>query len=169
MYYTYITVLCPNCKKLLYFKITKLMWFIKVNSGLGPNFIICSYCNTKIMTNNKEWKQMSLAEKLWYVALSIFYGILLGFMSSIVIGLAFEKIFTRSFTNEMAGLLVVAPIALIIFLIQIIRIQTSLERSESNNGSEKIVNFWNWETNLQFYGILWIILAMLGTIPLLFL
>jgi branched-subunit amino acid ABC-type transport system permease component len=121
-----------------------------------------------MMTNGKEWKQMSLAEKLWYVVLSTLYGIMLGFMSSIVIGIAIEKILARTLSTEMAGLLVVVPITLIIFLIQMIRIQMSLERSENNNRSEKNVSFWDWETNLQFYGILWIILAMLGATIFLF-
>lgn len=168
MYYTYITASCPKCRKVLFFKITKIMWLIRVTSGLGPNFVICSSCNTKMMTNNKEWQQMSLAEKLWYVVLSAFYGVIIGFMSSITIGVVIEKMLARTLSTETASLLVVAPITLIIFLIQMIRIQTSLARTESNSGSEKIISFWDWETNLQFYGMLWIILAMLGTIPFLF-
>jgi branched-subunit amino acid ABC-type transport system permease component len=168
MYYTYVTAACPKCGKALFFKITKLMGFIRVTSGLGPNFVICSSCHTKVMTSNKEWQQMSFAGQLWYLVLSIFYGVMIGFMSSTTIGVASERIFARTLSTETAALFVVAPITLIIFLIQMIRIQTSLERTESNQGSEKVINFWDWETNLQFYGMSWIILAVLASIPFLF-
>lgn len=167
MYYTYVVAPCPKCKKTLFFKIIKIMWLIRVTSGLGPNFIICSSCNTKIMTNTKEWRQMSLTEKAWYIILSIFYGVIIGFMSLISIGVMAEKILGHALSTGTLELFVVAPITLIVFLIQMIRIKASLERTESNKGSEKIVNFWDWETNLQFYGMLWIIAVMIGMAPFL--
>ena len=165
MYYTYITAKCSNCNKALFFKILKIYGFIRVTSRLGPNYIICSSCNTRMKTNNKEWAQMSFAEKLWYLVLSIVYGLIIGFMTSLGVGVAAEKIFARTLSTEMAGLLIVAPITLIVFLIQMIRIQTSMQRTESNSSSEKTVSFWDWETNLQFYGMSWIILAVLSMVP----
>jgi SNF family Na+-dependent transporter len=144
------------------------MWFIRVNSGLGPNFLVCSGCQTKMKTNNKEWQQMSWKEKLWYLVLSIFYGVILGFMTSIIIMVANEKIFRLPLSSGDAWLLIVAPIALIIFFIQLIRIELSIGRMENNKESSKTVSFWDWETNLQFYGMVWIILIVLSSIPLVF-
>jgi hypothetical protein len=165
MYYTYTTVSCPTCKKTLFVKFLKIYWLIRVTSGLGPNTLICSSCDTKLKTNNKEWVQMSMPEKLWYIVLSIFYGVTIGFMSSITIGIAFEKIFARTLSTEQTGLIIVAPITFIILLIQTLRVLISIERMEDNKESEKTVSFWDWETNLQVYGGLWIILAVLGMIP----
>jgi cytochrome c biogenesis protein CcdA len=167
MYYNYITVSCPTCKKMLFFKFLKIYGFIRVTSGLGPNFIICSSCNTKMQTNYKEWHQMSLAEKLWYLVLSIIYGFILGFISSITIGMAFEKMLAQTLSADLAELIIIASITLIVLVIQILRIFISIERIEDNKGSEKSVNFWDWETNLQIYGILWIILTIFGVIPFL--
>ena len=168
MNYSYISAKCLNCKRALFIKITKIMWFIRVNSGLGPNFLVCSGCQTKMKTNNKEWQQMSWKEKLWYLVLSIFYGVILGFMTSIIIMVANEKIFRLPLSSGDAWLLIVAPIALIIFFIQLIRIELSIGRMENNKESSKTVSFWDWETNLQFYGMVWIILIMLSSIPLVF-
>ena len=168
MNYSYISATCLNCKRALFIKITKIMWFIRVNSGLGPNFLVCSGCQTKMKTNNKEWQQMSWKEKLWYLVLSIFYGVILGFMTSIIIMVANEKIFRLPLSSGDAWLLIVAPIALIIFFIQLIRIELSIGRMENNKESSKTVSFWDWETNLQFYGMVWIILIMLSSIPLVF-
>jgi len=169
MHYTYIVGKCSNCRKTLFIKITKLMWFIRINSGLGPNFIICSSCGTKIPTNNKEWQQMSWAEKLWYIILSIFYGVLLGFMTSVFIMAVNEKIITRTPSTGDGWLLIIVPIALIIFFVQMIRIELSIGRMEEKKESSKTVNFWDWETNLQFYGMVWVFLTLLGEIPLLLL
>jgi len=168
MNYSYISAKCLNCKRALFIKITKIMWFIRVNSGLGPNFLVCSGCQTKMKTNNKEWQQMSWKEKLWYLVLSIFYGVILGFMTSIIIMVANEKIFRLPLSSGDAWLLIVAPIALIIFFIQLIRIELSIGRMENNKESSKTVSFWDWETNLQFYGMVWIILIVLSSIPLVF-
>ena len=168
MNYSYISATCLNCKRALFIKITKIMWFIRVNSGLGPNFLVCSGCQTKMKTNNKEWQQMSWKEKLWYLVLSIFYGVILGFMTSIIIMVANEKIFRLPLSSGDAWLLIVAPIALIIFFIQLIRIELSIGRMENNKESSKTVSFWDWETNLQFYGMVWIILIVLSSIPLVF-
>jgi len=168
MNYSYISAKCLNCKRALFIKITKIMWFIRVNSGLGPNFLVCSGCQTKMKTNNKEWQQMSWKEKLWYLVLSIFYGVILGFMTSIIIMVANEKIFRLPLSSGDAWLLIVAPIAIIIFLIQLIRIELSIGRMENNKESSKTVSFWDWETNLQFYGMVWIILIVLSSIPLVF-
>jgi hypothetical protein len=168
MYYNYISVKCSNCKRALFIKITKLMWFIRVNSGLGPNFLVCSACQAKTMTNNKEWQQMAWKEKLWYFILSIFYGVILGFMTSILIMVANEKIFRLPLSTGDAWLFIVAPITIIIFFIQMIRIELSIRRTENNKESSKTVNFWDWETNLQFYGMVWIFLIMLCSIPLIF-
>jgi hypothetical protein len=165
MYYSYITVSCPTCKKALFFKFLKIYGLIRVTSGLGPNYIICSSCNTKMKTNYKEWSQMSLSEKLWYIALSISYGLILGFMSSITIGVAVEKILVRTLSTEQVGLFVVGLITLIVLVIQTLRVLISIERMEDKKESEKSVNFWDWETNLQSYGVLWIILSVLGMIP----
>jgi len=142
------------------------MWFIRINSGLGPNIIICSNCQTKMKTNNKEWQQMPLSEKLWYLILSVFYGVMIGFMTSIVIMVASEKIFKQSVSEGLPWLLIIVPIALIIFLIQMIRIELSIGRMEGKKESIKTANFWDWETNLQFYGMAWIFLTLLATIPL---
>ena len=168
MNYSYISAKCLNCKRALFIKITKIMWFIRVNSGLGPNFLVCSGCQTKMKTNNKEWQQMSWKVKLWYLVLSIFYGVILGFMTSIIIMVANEKIFRLPLSSGDAWLLIVAPIAIIIFLIQLIRIELSIGRMENNKESSKTVSFWDWETNLQFYGMVWIILIVLSSIPLVF-
>ena len=79
-----------------------------------------------------------------------------------------EKIFRLPLSSGDAWLLIVAPIALIIFFIQLIRIELSIGRMENNKESSKTVSFWDWETNLQFYGMVWIILIMLSSIPLVF-
>jgi hypothetical protein len=168
MQYTYVTTACPNCRRTLFFKITGIMWFIRVTSGLGPNFVICSYCNTRMMTTNKEWPQMSAMEKTWYVILSIVYGLVLGFMTSIVVALAVEKLFRRTFTLEEAWLWVIPPIVLVVFGIQMLRILLSIERMEDKQENGKTISFWNWETNLQFYGMMWILLVVLGLIPFLY-
>jgi hypothetical protein len=135
MYYTYITAKCSNCKKTLFIKITKIMWLIRINSGLGPNFIICSSCGTRMRTNNKEWQQMSWMEKLWYLILSIFYGVMLGLMSAVVIMVASEKIFNHSISTGSDWLFIMVPVALIIFLIQMIRIELSIQRMEDKKES----------------------------------
>lgn len=168
MEYSYITVACPECGKMLFIKITKILGFVRVTSGLGPQTIICSSCNTRMITNFKEWKEMILKEKFWYFFLSITYGTILGWMTSIAVALIVESVLSGSFSVEMAGLYVVVPITLFILLIQFYRIHTSIRRSNSAAGSEKVVSFWNWETNLQFYGGVWLILSVLGTAPLLF-
>ncbi len=168
MYYTYTTSKCSNCNKTLSFKYLKIYGFIRVTSGLGPNTLICSACNTKMITTNKEWRQMSFAEKCWYVVLSTFYGIMLGFITSVFVGVTVGKIFGYTLPTNLAGLFIVAPMMLIIFGIQLTRVLLSIERTENNQESVKIVNFWDWETNLQFYGMVWFLLMILGAVPFFF-
>jgi len=168
MQYTYVTTACSNCNKTLFFKITEIMWFIRVTSGLGPNFVICSSCNTRMGTTTKEWTQMSAIEKLWYVILSLFYGLALGFMTSLTVGSVAEKLLARTVSLEQAWLWVVPPVMLVVFGIQMLRIMRSLERAEDQQGSVETISFWSWETNLQFYGMMWIILVVLSLIPLLY-
>ena len=141
MYYTYITAKCSKCEKALFFKFLKIYWFIRVTSGLGPNYIICSSCNTRMRTATKEWQQMSFTEKSWYLILSIVYGVILGFMSSLPIGIALDAIFAYSIPTNLTTSLIVAPIVLVIFAIQVARILQSLDRTESKHETEKIVGF----------------------------
>lgn len=162
MHYSYITISCPACHKALAFKFLKIYGFIPVTSGLGPNYLVCSSCGAKMQTNYKEWHQMSLGGKLWYWALSILYGALLGFISSIIIEAVFEKMPAPAISSDLAELITIAAVTFIILVIQTLRIFISIERIEDNTGSEKSVSFWDWETNFQIYGILWFLLTLFG-------
>jgi hypothetical protein len=165
MQYTYVTTACSNCNKTLFFKITEIMWFIRVTSGLGPNFVVCSSCNTRMGTTTKEWPQMPVKDKIWYLILSVVYGLVLGFMTSIAVAMVAEKLFARTVSLEQAWLWVLPPVVLVVFGIQMLRIMRSLERAEDQQGSVETISFWSWETNLQFYGMMWIILVVLSLIP----
>jgi hypothetical protein len=168
MEYTYVTTACSNCKKTLFFKITEVMWFIRVTSGLGPNFVVCSSCNTRMGTTTKEWTKMPVKDKIWYVILSVVYGLLLGFITALAVSVTVQKLSASTVSSDLVGELVVASVTLIVFGIQMLRIMRSIERAEDPQGSSETISFWNWETNLQFYGMMWIILVMLGVAPLLY-
>jgi uncharacterized protein YacL len=163
MHYRYITAQCSKCKRVLYMKITEIMGAIRVNSGLGPNTVICSSCNNTMTTENREWQQMSTPSRIWYCILSIVYGLIIGFMTTIPIKIADEALFKRNLPAE----LVIGFIVVIVLLIQLFRIQLSNRRMKENQESSKVISFWTWETNLQFFGMMWIILCLLAIIPLL--
>jgi hypothetical protein len=148
--YNYSEVSCPKCRRKLIIKITAIMRVIRVTSGLGPNFIICSSCKTKMMTYYKEWQQMSSEEKIWFFLLSIFYGCILGFMTSIPL----ETIF------EISPQYTIPIVLLIILSLQELRILMSIDRTEKNK-SEKTIIFWTWDTNLHFYGMAWVLLTVI--------
>jgi hypothetical protein len=146
---------CPDCQHVLYLKITSIYKYIRVTSGLGPNFVVCSTCNTKLATHHQEWVQMSIFQKAWYLILSVLYGLILGFV-------VFMPAYVfRIFDLNLAGLLYIGITTFLIFLLQLYRIILSNRRMADNQDSVEIVNFWNWETNLQFYGMTAIILFAL--------
>jgi uncharacterized membrane protein YjfL (UPF0719 family) len=153
MVYSFTITKCSNCKKRLFIKILKILFFIRATSGLGPNVLICSSCGAQMKTAYKEWQQMSGGEKLWYALLSLLYGVVIGYTTSIL--------FERALSTSQAWLVVGVPMALITVFIQMIRIKRSNERMENQQESKKTVSFWDWETNLQFYGMAWMILILL--------
>jgi hypothetical protein len=159
MQYSYLEASCPKCKKRLFVKITAIMRVIRVTSGLGPNFVVCSSCKTKIMANNKEWQQMSSSEKTWYFVLSTLYGCILGLMSSLLPGAILEKMHVRN-SFELSSQYTIPLVLIIILSLQEARILMSIDRTE-NNRSEKTISFWSWETNLHFYGMVWIALMVI--------
>jgi hypothetical protein len=164
MIYSYIAKHCVNCKRTLYLKILTIYKFVRVNSGLGPNYIICSSCKARNPTGNKEWVQMSLFGKIWYLILSIAYGLMIGLLTSSFINVAVKRLFNFDLPMEM----IILICTILIFGIQLFRIILSLDRTEKSMETEKEVGYWNWETNLQFYGMIWIFLIVIGGAPFLF-
>jgi hypothetical protein len=163
MTYEYVTAKCVKCGKTLYFKITKIFLFIRSTTGLGPNVIVCPKCGTEMQTPFREWGQMNLRWRIWYVVLSVVHATVIGLMCALPIVSVYARIYPAGETEQSTVVAMSAGFfALCILLAQTARVLRSLERGADVPETKMKAGLWNWETNFQFFGMLLILLAVAG-------
>jgi hypothetical protein len=107
---------------------------------------------------------MSWFGKVWYLFLFVIYGFIIGLITTSSMNVVLDRIFNIELPMEMTIFL----FAVMILGIHLFRVVLSLERTDRVLETEKEAGFWNWETNFQFYGMLWIIFVVVGSAPFLF-
>ena len=153
---------CPGCNKVYNWHIDKLLDKFIATSGLGPQSLKCSSCGVVFSSGLLEWQQMTARGKFRYIYLSIMYSVFLGigfFMAAGAIFGVIEK-------NTNLANLSISDFDLILFIfcsspiivIQILRVMISNSRLEFSQLEPMTVSFWNWQTNLQFYGMVLLLL-----------
>ncbi len=157
MEYSWRFLHCPKCNRTYNWHIDKILFRFKATTGLGPQNIKCSSCNTVFISGLLEWKQMIAIDKFRYIGLSVLYSLFLGFSLFMIMG-AIISVF-QNYTNLLAPsisnfnlklfLVCITPI----IILQFLRVLMSNTRFESVQQAPMIISFWNWQTNLQFYGM----------------
>ena len=150
MEFSWRILTCPNCKRAYNWHIDSLLHFIKTRSGLGPQRFRCSACGAVFDSNLQEWRQMGMTQKLRYGFLSILYAGFISVSLQLPINVIIYKthlLASASFNNLVV--ISVTFFAILVILLQILRIILSNSRSELVIPEPMNVSFWNWQTNLQ--------------------
>lgn len=138
-----------------FYRIIKILFFMKGNTGLGPNAIRCAGCGEVINTGNVEWADMKTGPKIYLWILTVLYSLLLGFMMAIPI-LSFVgkvmEVTDRNYPSTLLWISVAIFFALPLVFLQYVRIELSLRRTEMNSNEPFIASFFNWQTNFQSLG-----------------
>lgn len=157
MLYSWRTEHCPECNVMYNWHIEKLYRLIKIKTGLGPPLVQCSSCGAHFKTDLQEWYQFSIGQKIRYGILSFILSLIVGFplaLASLEIYGRAVQINDRFFPDSSLLFFITILCALPMMILQMVRIELSITRSESNNSSPMSISFWNWQINLQFYAAL---------------
>lgn len=147
---------CPKCKKAYKWEYYKIAEIVRISSGLGPNMVQCASCNTVFNSGFLEWQKFTITQKIRYGIMSIadtlFIGCSLLVSTMTVLGRFPQAAHSLSqFFNPIIFFFIIYSIPVII--IQMARVFLSMDRSEVATPEPAKVSFWNWETNLQSYGM----------------
>jgi hypothetical protein len=158
MFYSWRQLSCPKCRKTLIIHITSLMFFIKTTSGLGPNRIRCSACNTDFNSGLREWTQMSVLQQLWFLVLSAVYALLLTplfTMATLEVVRVVLNPADPNFPPTRVFQICFAIFAILILCFQALRVALSFTRVDEGVAEQPMsVSFWTWQTNPQGLGML---------------
>ena len=153
---------CPGCKRILNWHIEKILFILNVESGLGPRNVRCASCNTLFDSGLQEWQQMTKIQKLRYGFVSMIYALLFG-VSLTFPTIAIIQLLThnkdRMFPSDDLIAISIIVWAIIILALQIFRILLSNIRSEQAIPEPMNVSFWNWQTNLQFFALITVLIG----------
>lgn len=169
MYFTYQLFRCPNCNRLLFFRILKFLDFIKGYSGLGPSLIRCAKCGTQIDTGNVEWPDMSNKSKIYLCFITIVYSWILGLLSSLVILYLVDIALGLQETTIMSNTTMVITsinIGMLFIFLQLIRIIASILRENDKVNALDQTSFFNLHTNFQGLGMIAVFICMIMSIIL---
>jgi hypothetical protein len=140
---------CPECEKPLDFH------FLGLCSLLGSATTVCRWCHCEVSSGRAEWRQMTVAQRLWYLVATSLYAVIVGLFGgsttelacNLWLGLptAWDKPpdFRSSFF--MAGFMVWGCFTL---LLQGYRVIASIRRSETGQRKPSS-GFWNLQTWVQ--------------------
>lgn len=148
---------CPKCKKAYKWEYYKIAEIVRISSGLGPNFVQCASCNTTFISGFLEWRQFTITQKIRYGIMSIADTLFIS-CSLLIATMTFlekypqAKTWLSQFFNPAIFFFTIYSIPIVI--IQTARVALSYDRSETENPEPVEVSFWNWETNLQSYGMI---------------
>lgn len=162
--YSWQLLRCPKCNMAYRWHINKLFNKIRITSGLGASKIECSRCGEVFDSGLLEWQEMSVTKRIWYLILSVFYGVMLGFFFSLgifaVIGFV-GHITDPHYPSMKLTIPVILIFAFLVLYGQLLRIELSNRRIESSFQQPMKVSFWAWQTNLQFYGWIFMCVSLL--------
>ncbi len=147
---------CPECKRAYKWEYYKIADIVRISSGLGPNTIRCASCNTVFDSGFLEWKQFAITQKIRYGIMSIADALFIGcslLVSTMTVLGKFPQTaqWLSQFFNPIIFFFIIYSTPII--LVQIARIFLSLDRSDEASPKPAEISFWNWETNLQSYGM----------------
>jgi len=107
---------------------------------------------------------MKPAKKLGYLLLSFVYGVMLGFFFSLAVFAVtgfLAHITDPHYPSTKNTIIVTLVFAFFVFCGQLLRIVLSNRRFESSFQQPMKVSFWTFQINLQFYGWVFLIIALL--------
>jgi hypothetical protein len=161
---TIFNVRCPSCGR-------DADSHIDVYSGLGPALLQCPACAAVFPGNRKEWAQLGVWGRLWFVLYSL-AGIAVG---SAAVGFTSGFAFTAARTGETsvreAPPFIVVPTiafwAVLLTALQAYRLVSSVRRVGPDGPRPYRAAFWSlqlgMQTRLLGWGALWIgLCALLG-------
>jgi uncharacterized C2H2 Zn-finger protein len=161
------TLSCPNCGKIVKLGFFRLFYLLDVRSKLGPPLFRCASCGAVFNSGLEEWAMMSRQRKIRYVLLSVFYALILSVPLSLETMLL-VALFTRA--NRFVYQQLTSPhfplwllsFGSIVLLIQVLRIWLSLQRTIAEIKQPYLASFWSWQTNLQFWIMLLMVVGILA-------
>ncbi len=156
---------CPGCNRIYNWHIEKILYFFKAGSGLGPPNVRCASCGTVFASGLQEWQQMTMSQKFRYGFMSLLYSLFIGLCLTFPAITIVGKITQYGDPSFPSGDLI--AFSLVVFslptvFIQILRVLLSMSRSESITPEPMDVSFWNWQINLQFFGLAICFFSMLA-------
>jgi hypothetical protein len=171
--FTYQLFRCPTCRKLLFFRILKILEIIPGNTGLGPPKMRCGHCGVDFETGNLEWPAMGRKQKVTLWIMTVIYSLMLGLILSLLVpsmlnalGLIADDAFrSEVITSTIMGVSTLV-VATALILLQLYRVGASVSRSRELPAQAYPAGFLNLNTNFQSLGLGLLMLNILTSIPL---
>lgn len=121
---------CPHCRETMYHQITP-------SSGLGPSKLTCDVTGNAIQLDRREWSDMGLFRRFWYVVISIIYSAIFSAWASFLVGGLILFLDQRPGSDEVFRARRMLGVAIALFFlfiglgVQFIRVRRSLRRAAS--------------------------------------
>jgi len=124
-----------------------------VTSGLGSSTCICGHCRGTFLSRRREWADMGLFQKCWYVIVSLVYILFIAGLGAYAVSELFEAC-TRQSRTEADFIASVLVIGVLVGAFQYVRVIWSQRRSEERVPSLVVASFWSVHTNFALLCVL---------------
>jgi hypothetical protein len=124
-----------------------------VTSGLGSSACICGHCGGIFISKRREWADMNVFRRLWYIVVSLIYISFVAGLGAYAISELFEAC-TRQSITEADFFVIVLLLAVLLGGFQCVRVLWSRQRSEAREPSQVVASFWSVHTNFALLCVL---------------